>query len=563
MSSFSYRSRFEYDASNPFGHMQEEFPEKSEFDVVIIGAGPNGLIAAAYLARAGLSVAVCERRFEAGGGLATEENLYPCFATNPHVLYHMMVDYMPAIRDFDLDAPALTWIKPNAQTGMLFEDGSSLLLCQMANDTKDSISKFSFEDAVSFGKVIRRWRRIVNEIVAPATYIPPMEPIEITMAMGKTEVGREMLELGEMSALDIITDTFEHDKVRALMLYASCMWGLDPRETGLGFMVPLMIDRAVNKCYCYGGSHKFASALGREVVQSGGLILEAATVEKILIENGRAVGVLLAHEGRTLRSKVVMSTLDPHTTFLDLVGEEHLPRSLEQSVQGWTWDKWSFNTLHIAAEEPPHYAADDPWISRAFATVIGIESVDQLLAHWDAVTAGRLDLASFGGHSTCESLFDPTLSDRPGKYVSMFQIHAPYGLEGGWLDRREEIEAAMLAKWRRAAPNLTPGRIIATSMEDPEEIEIRFPQMRRGSIKHGDYQPLQMGCFRPSQECSGTATPIEGLYVCGVSTYPGGLVLGGPGYLGANRVAEDLGVAKWWKPTPEMERYLETYLGGD
>jgi phytoene dehydrogenase-like protein len=258
---------------------------------------------------------------------------------------------MPAIRDFGLDAPALTWIKPNAQTGMLFEDGSSLLLCQMANDTKDSISKFSFKDAVRFGKVIRRWRRIVNEIVAPATYIPPMEPIEITMAMGKTEVGREMLEIGEMSPLDIITDTFEHDKVRALMLYASCMWGLDPRETGLGFMVPLMLDRAVNKCYCYGGSHKFASALGREIVRSGGLILEAATVERILVENGRAAGVELTHEGRTLRSKVVMSTLDPHTTFLDLVGAEHLPRSLEESVKGWVWDKWA-STLH-AAEEPP------------------------------------------------------------------------------------------------------------------------------------------------------------------------------------------------------------------
>jgi phytoene dehydrogenase-like protein len=102
--------------------------------------------------------------------------------------------------------------------------------------------------------------------------------------------------------------------------------------------------------------------------------------------------------------------------------------------------------------------------------------------------------------------------------------------------------------------------IIASSMEDPEEIEIRFPQMRRGSIKHGDYQPLQMGCFRPNQECCGTDTPIEGLYVCGVSTYPGGLVLGGSGYLGANKVAEDLGVRKWWTPTPEMERYIETYL---
>jgi len=89
---------------------------------------------------------------------------------------------------------------------------------------------------------------------------------------------------------------------------------------------------------------------------------------------------------------------------------------------------------------------------------------------------------------------------------------------------------------------------------------LRFPNMRRGGVKHGDYQPIQLGCFRPNQDCSSTATPIEGLYVCGASTYPGGMILGGPGYIGANRVAEDLGVAKWWQPTKAMEHYTKTYL---
>ena len=560
MPNFKYKEgSFKYDPNDLFGHMMQEFPDETEFDVVIIGGGPNGLIAGAYLARAGLSVAICERRYEAGGGLATEENLYPCYATNPHVLYHMMVDYMPVIRDFNLDGPSLTWIKPNAQTGMVFEDGSSLLLTRMVQDTKDSISKYSFKDAVAFGKAIRLWRRIVEDIVAPATYIPPMLPIDITIAMQKTEVGREMLELGERSPVDIITSTFEHDKVRTLMLYASCMWGLDPRETGLGFMVPLMLDRAMNKCYCYGGSHKFGSALGRAVLQNGGLLLEAAEVSKILLENGRAVGVKLA-EGRTIRSKVVMSTLDPETTFVDMVGAENLPEDLKATVDGWVLEKWSFNTLHIAAEEPPKYACDDRFINDSFATVVGIEGFDQLLSHWDNVAAGRIDLDNFGGHCTCESSFDPTLSDRPGKFVSMFQIHAPYDLEGGWGNRRGEIQAAMLAKWEKAAPNINMNNILATSMEDPEDIEIRFPQMRRGSIKHGAYTPIQMGCFRPNQFCSGTETPIQGLYVCGASTYPGGLILGGPGYLGANKVAEVLDVKKWWKPTKEMERYIKTYL---
>jgi phytoene dehydrogenase-like protein len=558
MARFKTQEKFTYDPNDVFGHMQQEFPRESEFDVVIIGGGPNGLMAGAYLAKAGLDVAVCERRYEAGGGLATEENLYPCYASNPHVIYHMMVDYMPVMRDFELDGPSLTWIKPNAQLGMVAEDGSSILLSRMVQDTKDSFLKYSFKDAVTFGKVIREWRRIVDEIVAPATYIPPMAPIEITMAMQKTEVGRRMLEIGEMSPVDIITSTFEHDRVRTLLLYAACMWGLDPNETGLGFMVPLMVDRAMNKCYCYGGSHKLASALAREVIKHGGLILESAGVNRILIENGRVAGVTI-EEGRTIRSKVVMSTLDPQTTFIDLVGAEHLPEDLKASVEGWKWDKWSFNTLHIAAEEPPKYTCDDPFIHDSFATVIGIESVGQLLAHWDHVVAGKIG-NDFGGHCTCESLFDPFLSDRPGKYVSMFQMHAPYAIEGGWEACAEGVKEAMLAKWSKAAPNLTPDKIVATSMENPEDIEIRFPQMRRGSIKHGDYIPIQMGCFRPNQECSGTNTPIEGLYVCGVSTYPGGLVLGGSGYLGANKVAEDLDVKKWWKPTSEMERYIKTYL---
>ncbi len=541
-----------------FGHMFEEFPDESQWDVVVIGGGPNGLMAAAYLAKAGLKVALAEARYEIGGGLATDEILYPCYSSNPHVVYHLMVDYMPVIRDFNLDGPALVWIKPNAQTGMVFEDGKSLLLTRMIEDTKDSISKFSFKDAVAFGKVMRTWRRIVDEIVAPATYVPPMSPLDMTIALQRTEVGNEMLEIIERSPLDIITETFENDRVRALLLYVSCMWGLDPRETGTGFFVPLLLIRGANKCYCYGGSHKFASAMAREIVRAGGLILEHAPVSKIVMENGRVAGVELA-EGRTLRSNVVMSTLDPHTTFLDLVGAENLSTTLKELIEGWTYDKWSYYTLHVASEEPPRYACDDPWINESFMTIFGIESTDQLLAHWDNVVAGKVG-DNFGGHATCESFFDPHLSDKPGKSISFFQTHAPYEIEGGWEKRGKELEEAALAKWHKAAPNMTRQNIITTTYETPEDIEVRFPNMRRGAIKHGDYKPIQLFCFRPNQECSSTATPIEGLYVCGASTYPGGLVLGGPGYIGANRVAEDLGVTKWWKPTKEMEQYINTYV---
>ncbi|UCG82490.1 MAG: NAD(P)/FAD-dependent oxidoreductase, partial [Dehalococcoidia bacterium] len=221
------------------GKIFDEFPDDSEWDAIVIGGGPNGLIAGAYLAKAGLNVALVERRYEIGGGLATDEILFPGYYSNNHAVYHMMVDFMPVIQDFDMDRHALMWTKPNAQTGIIFEDGKSLLLTRMVEDTKDSITKFSYNDAVKFGKLMRRWRKIVDEILGPATYIPPMSPLDITMAMQRTKVGEEMLELVEQSPLEIITKEFEDDRVRTLLLYTSCMWGLDPRETGIGMFVAL------------------------------------------------------------------------------------------------------------------------------------------------------------------------------------------------------------------------------------------------------------------------------------------------------------------------------------
>jgi phytoene dehydrogenase-like protein len=541
----------------------EEFPPESHWDAIVIGAGPNGLIAAAYLAKAGLRVALIERRYEIGGGLATEEILFPGYYSNMHAIYHMMVDYMPALQDFDLGKHGLVWIKPNLQSSMVFEDGNSILLTRMIEDTADSFMKFSLKDADTFSRTMGRWRAIVKEILAPATYIPPMSPIEITMALEKTDLGKELLELSEQSPLEIITNTFEHERVRAFLLYHVCMWGLDPRETGLGLFVPLYLDRLMNKCYCQGGSHKMANSLAREFVGAGGTILDASQVNKILMKNGTVAGVEL-WEGRTLYSEVVVSTLDPHTTFLDFIGAENLPDELRMSVEGWRYDKWSFNTLHVVSEEAPQYAAKDPWASQAFMTILGVETPDQLLAHWDNVIAGRIDSDSFGGHATCESFWDSHLvrvpPNRAHRQVSFFQMHAPFDLEGGWEEKGAAIEEAILQRWHKYAPNMKRENIVMTNQETPADIQTRFPNMRRGSIKHGDYVPIQIGCFRPNDECSSSKTPIPGLYTAGASNYPGGCVLGAPGYLGANRVAEDLGVKKWWKPTGEMEKYVKTYL---
>ncbi|MBM4463102.1 MAG: NAD(P)/FAD-dependent oxidoreductase, partial [Chloroflexi bacterium] len=392
------------------GKVFDEFPTESNWDVVVIGAGPNGLMTAAYLARAGAKVAIIERRYEVGGGLATEEILFPGYYSNMHAIYHMMVDYMPAIKDFNLDRHALVWIKPNLQMAMVFGDGSTLLLTRMLEDTVDSILKFSQKDAKAFGKHAHVWQRMMDEIVGPATYLPPKPSLDLIVSMQRTEIGRELLELNEKSPLQIMNECFEN----------------------------------------------------------------------------------------------------------------------------WKYDKWSYYTLHVVSTEMPKYQCDDPWANESFMTVIGFESTDQVVAHWKNVMKGKLD-KNFGGHVTCESFWDPHLVRMPTGKVSFFQMHAPYDIEGGWEKRGQELQEATLDKWHKAAPNMKRESIMMLNGESPVDIEIRFPNMRRGGVKHGDYTPMQLGFNRPNIECSTSKTPIEGLYLCGASTYPGGMVTGGPGYIAANK----------------------------
>jgi len=522
-----------------------KMPAEITCDVAIIGGGPNGLITAAYLAKAGLKVVLLERRYEVGGGLATEEILFPSYFANTHATYHLMVDYMPALSDFNLAEHSLQFIKPNRQTGIIFRDGTSLIMSAKIQDTADQIMKFSRKVAVSFETYSRMFIRIIDEILAPATYYPPLPPIELAVKTERTAIGKQMMKLAEDSPVEIIDRMFTDERVKALFLYVTCMWGLSPTEPGLGYLVPLLMIRSgMNKCISIGGSHKVASSFSKEVIRNKGLILENAEVTKILMQNNRAVGVEL-FDGQIIKAKVVASSLDPQTTFMKLVGEDHLPTALKSYVKNWAWDKTSFFTTHIAIKEPLHYKADERDIDSTFMNIIGIDSADELAAMANQIRAGEIPPAA--GHCSMETLYDHTLSRIPGHHTAFFQMMVPGKIEGGWEDKRKDMEAKIMKTWAGYTKNLNKDTLIMSTSESPLDIERRIPCMKYGSIKHGEYNPLQMGYFRPNDLCSRTNTPIEGLYVCGASTYPGGLIIGGPGYIAANKIAEDMGVAKWWK----------------
>jgi phytoene dehydrogenase-like protein len=534
----------------------EEFPEKLDLDVAIIGAGPNGLIAGAYLAKAGLRVGIFEKRQEIGGGLATEEILFPGYYSNPHAFYHMMVDYMPLFKDFNLGIHGITFIKPNAQFGIIFRDKKSLLLCKYLQDSKDSIAKFSQADADRFGQLMRQWRTIIDKIIAPGTYSKPLTPVDMIERFEATPLGKKVLALTEKSPVEIIDENFENDQIKTALLYAACMWGLDPTESGLGFMVPLMIDRAMNKAQCYGGSHKLAGALSREILRNGGVVLDNAEVTAIEQEDGRVSGIRL-FDGRSISVKAVISSLPPPITFGHML--QNVPVELKEVSKEWIWDKWSFYTLSVATYEGPVYDTDDPWINDALMVVMGFDSSDDVINYFKGAMKSKLPNV-LGGHASVETKYDPTLSRVPGNHVSFFQTHVPYEVQNGWEDHKKDFTKKLLELWRSYARNLGESEIIMSSSESPRDIEVRLASMVKGSIKHGDYDPLQMGSFRPHDSCIGGKTPVEGLYLCGASSYPGGLIIGGPAYIAINTIADDLSISRWWKTPNYIKEYEERYL---
>jgi len=526
----------------------------SDYDVIIIGSGPNALAIGAYLSRAKQRVLLLEKRFEAGGGLATEQVTLPDFYHNTHAIYQLMVDYAPVYRDFSFEARyGVNHIFPDLQVAMPVGDGRILCIHRDVEETCRSLAQFSARDADSYRAMHHSFDAMMRHILAPQTYVPMEGAIEMAERADETELGRQLNEYAEKTPEEIVSDLFEDDHVRTLMLYMACHWGLEYDQPGVSYMVPIYLDRMSNHRITAGGSHRVSSALLKSIFEHAGQIRTDARVERILTEGGRARGVLMEDGTRLTAAKAVVSTIDVHQTFLDYVGEDDLDPDFAQSIRDWEWEEWSLSNVHLALSEPPRFEAAkaSPELDRALLYLIGYDDMAQLMDHWDAMRTGALP--DDAGCIACFPSVHDAFQAPPGRATGLLTQMAPFELaEGGserWLDyaERRDVVARRVSLLQRYAPNLTQDKVLWTYLTTPADIQNKFANMVRGSYKQGAYNSLQMGYLRPNAECSHNRTPIEGLYVGGASVAPGGMVLFGPGYNCSNAIAEDFGIDKWWR----------------
>ena len=541
---------------------------QTKYDFIIIGGGPNGLTVAAYLSKAGQKVLVLERYFEVGGGLATEEVTLGGFYHNTHAIYHMMVDYAPVYDDLELEKYRCKYVFPDLQVAMPFTDGKCLCLYSDVDRSCNSIAKFSSKDAESYREVYHKFKTYMDEFLAPGTYVKPLPILEAVIGLQQTEIGREISEYQHKSPQEIVDELFENERVRTMMLYLACHWGLEYDNGGLGFLVPLMLDRAVNSRLCLGGSHRLSNSICRVIQEPGhGHIRGSVRIKRIIVEDGAAKGVELENGTVYEAEKAVVSSIDPHQTFLQLVGEEHLSEEFVSKAKNWHWEKWSLCSLHAALNELPNFtaAADNPDINKGFMYILGYETPDDLITHWQAIDKGELS-PTVGCDCAFPTMFDPSQAP-PGKHTGSMSEMAPFNLQEGaekWWDRkvREEHEEKFLATLQKYAPNMTKDKILWTYFVTPLDFSTKYLNMAQGSIKQGAYEIFQMAHNRPNDECSSHRTPVKNLYVCGASVNPGGLVTFGPSYIAANTIAEDYGIEKWWKePEYITEARKKGYFG--
>jgi len=527
---------------------------EKKYDVIIIGGGPNGLEAGAYLAKAGAKVLVLERRYEMGGGLATDELLLPGYIFNTHAIYMMMVDYAPVYQDLDFQAYGCGHVRPSLQFAMPLSDGRCVKLYNDVESTCKSFAQFSQSDADSYRELHEIARNCVDNFIAPATYVPAMPTLDQVVQLQSSEVGRIVMEFSEKSAREIIHQYFENDAIRAMLLYLTCMWGLPYDTPGMGYLVLLYLNRAANYQLCTGGSHTIASALGKMIHENGGMVLGPQRIKRIIVEGGVARGVEM-DDGSILEARAVLSTIDPQQTFINLVGKNNLEENFVAKIEDWEWEKFSLMTMHLCLEEPPHFkaAASDLDLDSAFIYILGVDTEAQVIAELEALYRGELSEEPIF-HASFPSIHDASQAPK-GRCSGLITRLAPYNLTTGsdtWykMSFQESQAQRCLAVLNRYAPNMTEETIWQYRLFTPLGVADKFADMVQGSFKQGAYLPLQMGFQRPNDECSQTRTPIKNLYVGGSSCYPGGCVIWGAGYLAANVLAEDLAIKKWW---PEAE----------
>jgi phytoene dehydrogenase-like protein len=493
-----------------------------DYDVAIIGGGPNGLTAAAYLARSGADVAVLERRFERGGTMTSDDYSTPFTYNQAQAALPLGADN-PVVADLRLGDHGVAFIEPEAAAEVITPDGALAI----------------GRGGAGLGDAVQAMFAAISRACVPVLYRRP-EP-EQSLADGWRSGG-------EGAAADLagltpggVAALADSEPGRLALRYACAASGFGHPGERIGVVGAFMVARWFSPALVAGGSKNLPNALFRMAASAGAACHVSAGVTRV-----RRVGPgfrLSCRDGREIGARNVICTLDPRTTFTGLLDPALVPASLAAAGRDWVFDDLACFTAHfgIAGLPPVSRSGSEPYLRLA-----GFGSVQDLDDHLAAVRGGRLPERP-AGLLTVTTAHDP-LQASPGPYGPLHTLRldtfAPVNHPDGPWDRQRRGYRAQC--WRflcEQFPALREAQLIAQFADAPGDLRRRFATTGAGTVRQGALGPEQALTRRPHPLCADTRTPVPGFYLGGGGVHPGVPGLLGAGMLAARAVSADHGLA--------------------
>jgi len=515
-----------------------------QFDIVVAGAGHNSLVAVAYLAKAGYRCLVLEGRPVLGGNCVTEELTLPGFRHDSCGTAHVLLQDSPMLRNDELGLGdyGLEYIHPEIVVHAPFPDGSYLTQWHDLDRTCEEFAKFSRKDAAAYRRMITEYEA-VKPLFDAASYTPIGFGKPINDRLTEHPDGRKWQRRVAMSAWEIIRDNFEDDHCRSFMLWMAFQTVVPPEWPMTGRLAYSLVCGRQRWSWCVpkGGSGAFTDALVRLIEAHDGAALTGKSVERLIVENGRCVGVECADGSSYRAARAVLSTI--HIKHLvEMAPRKMWDDDFVDGVATWQGGPTLFVT-HYATSEPMRFAVDGGSVAPIAAAMLSTPTRALRMGYDFACGVANTEEPVL--LAVCPTIADASQAP-PGRHTLKVLGMQPYDLKEGpthWDTIKERVSEANLNWLRRFATNLTNDKILARVVESPLDLERRNPHNWHGSCHAGAQNAAQSAALRPVPGWAQHRMPIPGLYQTGATTHPGGSISGGPGRNAAAVMLKDFGTS--------------------